>query len=206
MIEIVQGTDAWFQARMGSVTASRIGDILAKPETASYRNYQAELVAELLTGQPNESGFFNSSMDRGKELEPAARICYEFKTGREVTEVGYVKHPIVKNSGASPDGMVWPDGTIEIKCRTIALHIGYMISQKVDKKTLNQIYWQQACTGRQWTDFVSYNPDIGIDHQMVIIRVPRDNKIILDLEIAVTSFMVGVFDMTRKLMEMKILS
>lgn len=33
-----------------------------------------------------------------------------------VKEVGFIPHPSIKNSGASPDGLVNDDGLIEIKC------------------------------------------------------------------------------------------
>ena len=49
-----QRSEAWFQTRLGKVTASRIADVMAKLKTgkasASRQNYQAQLVTERLTG------------------------------------------------------------------------------------------------------------------------------------------------------------
>ena len=51
-----QGTDEWTLARVGSVGASRVHDIVAITRsggfTAGRKNYMAELVCERLTGQP----------------------------------------------------------------------------------------------------------------------------------------------------------
>jgi hypothetical protein len=48
MIEMIeQRSDAWFQARIGKVTASRVADVLAKTKTgysATRDNYMAKLV------------------------------------------------------------------------------------------------------------------------------------------------------------------
>ena len=46
---IVQGSDAWFQSRIGKVTASRVADVIAKTKTGystSRENYMAQLVCE----------------------------------------------------------------------------------------------------------------------------------------------------------------
>ncbi|HBY84519.1 MAG TPA: exonuclease, partial [Colwellia sp.] len=48
-----QGTEEWFAARLGKVTASRMADIVSKTKSgwgASRANYEAQLIAEILTG------------------------------------------------------------------------------------------------------------------------------------------------------------
>ena len=76
-MEIEQGTDEWFQVRLGKVTASRVADIVAKTKSGystSRDNYMAQLLCERLTGKPSES-FSNSAMQWGTETEPLARAC-----------------------------------------------------------------------------------------------------------------------------------
>ena len=49
-----QGSNEWFTARLGKVTASRVADVIAKTKTgysASRDNYMAQLICERLTGQ-----------------------------------------------------------------------------------------------------------------------------------------------------------
>ena len=77
--EIVQGSDQWFAARIGKVTASRVADVLAKTKSGystSRDNYMAQLVCERLTGQKGES-FTNAAMQHGTDTEPLARAAYE---------------------------------------------------------------------------------------------------------------------------------
>jgi hypothetical protein len=76
--EILQGSDAWRQMRLGRVTASRISDIMARTKTGwstSRANYAAELLIERLTGIPVE-GFKSAAMQWGTDNEPYARKAY----------------------------------------------------------------------------------------------------------------------------------
>src|SRR4051812_1739308 len=91
-----QGTDLWLQARAGRATGSRAKDILAKiksGEAAARRNYRTQLVIERLTGSPAEGGFVSKEMQWGTDNEPFARMAYECKTGRLVTEMGFIYLP-----------------------------------------------------------------------------------------------------------------
>lgn len=187
---IVQGTEAWFRCRAGKVTASRVADVIAKTKTgpsASRANYLAELLCERLTGAC-EQGFTNAAMQWGKDQEPFARQAYEFRKGVEVYEVGFVDHPEIAMSGASPDGYVGDDGLIEIKCPNTATHLDTLLNGGVPGKYLTQIQWQLACTGRAWCDFVSFDPRLPAELQLHIERVPRDVSMILDLEGEVAGF------------------
>ena len=79
--EIVQGSDAWKQMRLGKVTASRVADVIAKTKTgygASRANYMAELIAERLTGAQAE-GYTNAAMQWGKDHEADACDAYAFR-------------------------------------------------------------------------------------------------------------------------------
>ena len=68
VITAEQGSEAWLAARAGKVTASMISNVLAKPETAAYRDYQAQIVAELLTGKPQGSDFTNAARNSGSVI------------------------------------------------------------------------------------------------------------------------------------------
>jgi hypothetical protein len=49
-----------------------------------------------------------------------------------------------------------------------------------------------ACTGRQWVDFVSYDPRLPEQYQLFIVRVQRDNEIIANIEKEVVAFLQEV--------------
>lgn len=200
-----QRTDDWFAARIGKVTASRVADVVAKTKSgysASRDNYMAQLVCERLTGKPAES-FSNAAMQWGTETEPLARAAYEAKIDVLVDEVGFIDHPSIVNSGASPDGLVGIDGLIEIKCPNTATHIDTLLSQTVPKKYADQIFWQMACTGRDWCDFVSYDPRLPSDLQLFIKRIPRDDKYIQLLEAEVIEFLTETAHKVAQLLNLK---
>lgn len=190
--QIIQGSIEWLKIRCGKVTASRVADVVAKTKSgpaASRANYMAELIAERLTGEPAER-FTNAAMQWGTEKEPDARAAYEFRTDATVTEIGFVCHPTIDASGASPDGLVASDGLVEIKAPNTSTHLETLLGQDVPAKYLTQMHWQMACTGRAWCDFVSFDPRLPESMRLFIKRVPRDNARIKELETEVAGFLL----------------
>ena len=191
MEAIIQGSAEWFGARLGRVTASRVADVIAETKSgwgASRANYMAQLVAERLTGEVAET-FSNAAMKWGTEMEPDARAAYQFYRDALVVEVGFVPHPRITMSGASPDGLVGEDGLVEFKCPNTATHIETLIGQTVPTKYITQMQWQMACTGRQWCDFGSFDPRLPEDMRLFVRRVDRDDALIADLEAKVSDFL-----------------
>lgn len=186
-----QKTEEWFAARLGKVTASRIKDVLAGKTTAARRNYMAQLVIERMT-QHKPDAFTNAAMQWGTDQEPFARAAYEARNGVLVDETGLVDHPVIPNSGASPDGLIGDDGLLEIKCPNSATHMETLLSRKPDSDYIAQMQWQMACTGRAWCDFVSFDPRMPENLQLCIIRVNRDAKQIETLEKEVIKFLAEV--------------
>lgn len=203
VIDAVQGTPEWLAGRAGKVTASMISNVLMKPETAGFRDYQAQLVAEILTGKPQGSDYTNAHMQFGTETEPLARSAYEAETGFSVDEVGLCIHPTIDRAGASPDGLVSNSGLVEIKCPKPATHLAYLIAGVVPAGYKNQMMWQMACCDRDWCDFVSFRPDLPEHLQLFLIRFHRDEKEISKLETAVNAFLATVDEMIKKLKEIK---
>ena len=191
---------AWWAARLGKVTASRVADVIAKTKTgfgAGRANYMADLVVERLTGQ-KASSFTNAAMEWGTEQEPYARAAYAAKTGILVEEVGFIDHPTVAMSGASPDGFA-EEGLIEVKCPNTATHLEYVLAELPPLKYFTQMQWQMACTGRPWCDFVSFDPRLPERLQLLVIRVPRDDDYIAVLETEVKKFLAELDDNLNKL-------
>lgn len=190
--ELVQGSAEWHQARLGKVTASRLVDVMAKiksGEAAARANYRAQLVAERLTGEPGGDRFENDAMRWGTDQEPFARAAYEIRHDVLVDQVGFVQHPRIEQAGGSPDGLVGPDGGVEIKCPMTAHHIDTVISSRVPSKYNGQIQWLMACTGRQWWDYVSFDRRLPEYLSTCILRVPRDDKFIAEAEQEVQKFL-----------------
>lgn len=189
-----QYSDEWWAARLGKATASRISDIIAKTKSswgASRANYEAELIAERLTGETGES-FTNSAMQWGTDTEPQARVAYEFMTDRDIVEVGFVDHPRIEMSGASPDGYVGHEGMVEIKCPKTAGHLATLLGASIPRKYTVQMQWQMACAGRAWCDFVSFDPRLPVKHQLFVKRIERDAAMIEALEKDVREFLAEI--------------
>lgn len=201
MSEIVQGTPEWHAARLGRVTASRVADVVAKIKSgwgASRANYMAELICERLTGTSAES-YINGAMQWGLDTEPQAKAAYSFLYDIEIAPIGFVQHPTIPDSGASPDGLIGDDGLVEIKCPNTATHIESVLSQVVPEKYITQMQWQMACTGRAWCNFVSFDPRLPPSMQMFIHRIDRDDKRIAELEQHVRDFLD---EMSKKIAEL----
>jgi len=200
-----QYSPEWFAERAGKATASRIADIIAKTRNgwgASRKNYMAELVAERLTGQAAES-YTNAAMQWGIDTEPDARAAYEFYTSNEVELIGFVPHPKIEDSGASPDGLVSNSGLTEIKCPNTATHIDTLLGAAIPDKYIIQMQWQMACTGREWCDFVSFDPRMPEELRLFVERMERDNERIKELEERVETFLAEVSEKVVKLQEMQ---
>jgi YqaJ-like viral recombinase domain len=182
IVDCVQGTPEWLRARLAVVTASKAGEIITpktgKPSSSMVK-YAYELLAEELLGRPLDdasSGF----MERGKELEGAARSWYEFDQDVEVRQVGFVTRDDGK-AGCSPDGLVGDDGCIEIKCPAAHTHMSYLLGDVKDNPYYSQMMFTLWITERSWIDFVSYSPDLP----QVLVRFQRDEKFIAALSSAV---------------------
>jgi putative phage-type endonuclease len=198
-----QRTEEWYAARLGKVTASRVADIVAKTKTGystSRANYMAELICERLTGVRGDF-YMNAAMQWGVEKEPEARAVYEAQTGALVTEVGFTPHNLIESAGASPDGLVGNDGLAEFKCPITATHLDTILTETIPGRYATQMQWQMACTGRQWCDFVSYDPRLPEELRLFVKRVPRDEAVVSMLEREVQSFLSELNDKLAKLKE-----
>lgn len=191
---MIQGSSEWLNARAGSLGASQIGDMMARTKSgwgASRANLSAALVLERLSGRPKRR-FVTPAMERGTMLEAEARDAYAFMRDVDVTQIGLVPHPSIPGSHASPDGLVGSDGLVEIKCPLDEKHLSTLMSDRPDRGHELQCQWQMACTGRRWTDLVSYHPDFPPELQMHIRRIWRDDDMIADLEAAARVFLAEV--------------
>ena len=190
-----QRTEDWFSARLGKVTASRVADVLARTKTgysASRANYLTQLVLERVTGTKSE-GFTSAAMQWGIDQEPFARAAYEASKGVLVDEVGFMQHPTIEASGASPDGLVGADGMVEIKCPDSKTALECWLSaDPVESKYFTQMQWQMACAGRFWCDYVVFDPRMPAKAQLFVYRVERDDQWIKETEVEVKKFLAEV--------------
>jgi putative phage-type endonuclease len=187
-----QGSEEWKLARLGHVSASNIAAVMSKTkegkESATRKAYKIRLVAERMTGHPQEQ-YKNAAMEWGNEQEPFARMAYESVQGLLVDKTGFWKHLFKQWIGVSPDGLVGSDGLIEIKCPNTTTHLEYIFDDVVPSEYIKQIQCQLWVTNRAWCDFVSYDPRLPPKNQLFIKRLHRDNQLIAVMQEEVDKFL-----------------
>lgn len=195
IIECTQGTDEWFAARAGVITASRFTDARAKLTKASKNGkagdpsgeslkYAWTIAMERIAGKSLDDTFVTWQMKRGTELEPLARIAYEARTGRMVEESGIVLTDD-RLFGYSTDGFIDDDGMAEIKCPAACDKIGNIWMNPADaaKDYIDQINGGLWITGRKWCDLIVYCPWLeAVGKDLFIKRIERNDDVINELE------------------------
>lgn len=187
-MNILQRSEDWYAERCGKVTASRVKDLNAKPSKGKALNALGlTILAERLTGVQKETPT-NFNMQWGIDNEPYAIAAYENETGFFVNGTGLIDHPFIEMFGASPDGLVGENGQIEVKCPDTTTHLNTLLTKEVPEEHIPQITSQLACTRREWCDFVSYDPRLEPELQIIIIRVFAKDLNIEGLERDVRAF------------------
>lgn len=174
VIDAAQRTHEWFSARAGRATGSKAKDILAKiksGEAAARRDYRTQLVVERLTGEPLINDFTNADMQRGIDLEPAARGEYEAHTGCLARETGFLAMA-EHMAGCSLDGDVNDfEGILELKVPKSATHVRYLQERRLPPEHLPQIVHNMWVTGAKFCDFCSYDDRLPVGLRFFHVRV-----------------------------------
>ena len=190
--EMVQGSDAWHQARCGLLTASEMDLIITAKTLKSASNdkeraHLYELLAQRIT-QYVEPSYISDAMLRGHTDEIEAAALYD-KNYAPVQRVGFITNDKWGFTiGCSPDGMVGNDGLIECKSRAqkyqLKTIIEYAADDKIDPDFMIQVQTLLLVTERKWCDLVSYCGGLP----MVTVTVEPDEKIQAAIVDAATAF------------------
>lgn len=204
--DVVQGSPEWYKLRTGVFTASTFGKILtAKTHkvSASSIELENEVAGQILTGEyvgeDEDDGYdeeFGGSYftERGKRLEPKAIQAYEMMTGNTVKRAGFITND-AGTIGASLDGLVGDDGTVEIKCLKRRNHVGLFYKKEVSAKHFPQCQGQMMVAKRKWCDNFFYHPKI----RPFVIRLEMDVLYCAKLEAALNQMVKNVADKVAEL-------
>lgn len=130
-----------------------------------------------------EDNLVTWEMQHGIDNEPFAIVEYERVTGSHVVPcLLRVQHPDYDFVTGEPDGFVNNNGLIEVKCPNQANHYRNLIGGEQVKDYYPQMQGYMWITGRQWCDFVSYDPRYPDGLKLAVTRVERDNEFIAELE------------------------
>lgn len=197
VLDVEQRSEAWHQARVGLLTGSRAGDMLATTTTGpskSRTNLRVQLALERVVGRPVGSDYQSVAMRVGQERESAALMRYEVQTGHLLHPVGFVRHTMLR-AGCSPDGVVGAfQGLVEVKSPGPPQHLQTLRRgvEGISKDYRAQIDHGLWLTGAAWCDFVSYNPEFPEALQLAIVRVLRNDFMLMAYGRAVETFLAEV--------------
>ncbi len=180
-----QGSPEWFKIRCGIPTASNFDKIVTSEGKPSkqMQKYLWKVAGEFITGVPEET-YQSAAMLRGVEMEQEARNFYSMVNDVPIQQVGFCVGESDIEYGCSPDGFVGDKGMIEIKCPSLAVHVGYLLNGELPIDYVQQVQGELLVTGREWNDFISYYPGI----KPLIVRVWRDEEFIKALRIELEIF------------------
>ena len=162
--ELQQGSDDWFNARVGRVTASNVGALLGLSPFRKRQDVMRSMVREWHGALSEFVG--NVATEYGSMNEHLARTDYQLKTGNIVNATGF--HAYELWLGASPDGFIDDGrGIIEIKCP-----YGLRNDEKPQFKSIEeqphyyaQVQIQMFVTGARYCDFFQWNThDYRLDY------------------------------------------
>ena len=194
MIEIIeceQQSPEWFEAHMGISSASVFKTLLASGKKAGSDSLErAKLIGkkagELITGQPDPSGYTNANMQRGNEMEAEARLQYAFLNPQaNLVQVGFIRNG---KAGCSPDSLVDSKGMLEIKTAWPHILLAHKARKEFPAEHRPQVQGQLWVADREWCDLIIYWPRM----RPFIVRAYRDEAYIRDLEAAVDAFNLEV--------------
>lgn len=170
----VQGSDVWYQIKLGVLSASNAAKIVAKKDSETRLTYMAELCAQVCTGIMEEMN--SKYTDWGHMNEDAARSHYEFITGETITQVPFIFKDHSFREGCSPDGLIGETKGIEIKCPFNTVHyIKFLTEDKIKSDYIWQYQYTLRVTGLNQWDFVQFDPRMK-KKPIKILTVDRDDE------------------------------
>lgn len=201
-------TTQWDSLRRARITASRLGDVMAKPSTKRYKQYRREKVYELLGHENQEKS--PEWYRHGREMEPRGLARSEFKYGWELDRNVFLIHHEHDWMGCSPDSLILDAGKytggVEMKARKLyknyreAIQAYHKYAGADRTKMVEPVYrWQiQAAmwlTGFDHWWYLNYyevrneRGHATGEYKLGRAPIPRDQNVIDQIEEKCISFM-----------------
>ena len=188
ILTMQQRSAEWFQERLGLVTASHFGEVMAKGRgdkpSARRQTYLNHVVAERISRELSEN-YTGADAERGIAYEDEAIRAYEFQEDVTVKRIGMGR---TESFGASPDGLVGKKGLVEVKAPRRHHYIRMILSDDPAADYRPQIMGQLWVFKAEWCDLCLYSPPLPL----FVRRVARDDDYIGELATAVAAFEADV--------------
>ena len=209
IIDVEQGSDEWFVARLGKATGSRAADVLAGTGTLGSKkmskepttrcNYRFDLALERISHKVQPGWQGNEHSNRGHEREAEALASYEVFSANMVRRTGFVQS-LSCEAGCSLDGDVGNfTGIVEVKCPIPAVHWETVRTRTVPQRYLGQLTHAMWITGARWADFVSFCPEFESNLRLVVVHCERSDGLIRVYTWEVERFLAEVNSLEAKL-------
>ena len=156
--DVLQGSPEWHALRLGTLTASRVDQLLtaAKLNLSTGRlALLAKLQHEWVTGTSAEQFGGNAWTEHGHEYEGAAGDWFASVTGEAVQAVGFISDESGL-AGCSPDLWVPGEAGVELKCPAGWTHLKYLRDGVVPSEYRMQVQFSLWVTGLPVWYFMSY--------------------------------------------------
>jgi hypothetical protein len=204
VFDVEQGTDEWFECRLGLATASVFSTVMAQGKDGGLSLTRTKLLHKLageqVTGALSADDYRSAAMDRGNAMEPLALESYARRKNVEVRRVGFVRNfSGLKVCGASPDGLIGFDGGVEVK--TAAPHVLIPMLQRpaLPAEHRAQVQGNLWVCERDWWDVTVY---CHAAMPAVDVRVYRDEAYIKELSDQVERFNYELKGLVERLKKM----
>jgi len=172
MINDLQQTPEWFAYRMGKLTASRMLEAMDRTAKglsgAKRESLIFEKAVERITGLPQSKDISRvPAVAWGTEMEPHAKMAVTLELGIIGKNASLIDHPEIDLFSASPDWIVngkpW-----EFKCPETKTHFKYLLDNNVPEQYQPQMAVQCLCMGVTEGVFVSYDPRVPKQYQLIV--------------------------------------
>ena len=208
VVHVETNSEEWDDLRACRITASRFGDVCAKPDSARYTTYRRHITLELLGHRhvDEEEPWFQ----HGREMEPRGLSRAEYKYGWDIDHDTFLIHPKYDFIGASPDGLIRTGGQyaegMEMKSRKLYKNYRDAIlrakkgddmgdrRQCVDPSHRWQVQGCMWLTGWDYWWYVNYYEDKDGTHKLGRVAIPRDQALIDKIEEWCLIFMKECYD------------
>ncbi len=181
----------------GKITPSKFADVLVKGRAPKgqppkkwgdkAQTYALEVAMERIGVERPE--VFAYALSWGNDHEEDAAQMYMEVTGRFIAPTDPILHPELDFVGGTPDGLIGEDSIIEIKCPyNPANHLMNLTENGQLAQYMAQIQGYLWITGRQFCDFVSYDPRFPRELRLHVHTVVRDQAYIDNLAARVSDF------------------
>ncbi len=207
IIEVEQGSEVWLNQRRCRITCSRLGDVMAKPSTKRYQDYQTQIAQELsgIEQPEKDSPWFA----HGKEMEPRALAAYDWKfkdemAGKPLIHDIFLVHEEYDWLGCSPDGLYHDHSEgVEVKCRELYKNYRKETQRADDMELVDarkcvspeyrfQVQGAMWVTGFEQWKYVNYYEGPDLDGQpqrkLHVVDIPRDEELINKMELRALVF------------------